>query len=384
MRVLFLLNARFPTEKAYGIQVEAMARGFAQTQDKNDATAIAYPRRQKGVAKQIEGVELVPFGWQLSLRVPGLFQVLRLLGAVQSLHVVDRWKPDVVIVNDPLQAAIQASRQKTKIIWDLHDIPDLSRWSHRFLIKRILKRAYGVVSTNKLKIDALKAVFGSVPPTQIVPNPPAFPIETYRNISRASARQVIGIQQDEKVIVYAGQLFEWKGVDTLIRSAEFAPSDVRIHIVGGTGADLEHSKKISATTESHKGARVFLHGQMPVDRIPHWLRAADLIAIPNSGKFEVSRRDTNPMKLQEAAAAQDPILASDLPSIRESVCGSEGVLFAPADDPRAWGAAISDFFSLAPDSPKKKKIDLAAQNAAWILNPEQRALVLRRFFDTLS
>ena len=383
MRVLFLLNARFPTEKAYGIQVEAMARGFAQIQEKNDATAIAYPRRQKEITKQIDGVELIPFGWQLALRIPGTFQFLRLLGALQSLQIIDRWKPDVVIINDPLQAAIQAARRKAKIIWDLHDIPDLSKWSHRFLIKRILKRAHGIVSTNALKIEALKAVFGSVPPIQIVPNPPAFPIETYRKIDRSSARQALGLKQDEKVIVYAGQLFEWKGVDMLIRSAEFVPNDIRIHIVGGTGADMERSKKISAA-KSHKGANVFLHGQMPADRIPEWLRAADLIAIPNSGKFEVSRRDTNPMKLQEAAAAQVPILASDLPSIRESVWGSDAVLFAPADDPRAWGKAISDFFSLAPDSPIKKKIDLAAQDAAWILNPEQRALVLRRFFDTLS
>ncbi len=382
MRILFLVNARFPTEKAYGIQIEAMGRGFAQLHEERDATAIAFPKRQKVLTKKIDGVELISFGWQISLAIPGMFQCLRLLGALQSLRVVSTWKPDIVIINDPLQAAVHSLNSKAKIIWDLHDIPNLAKWSHRFLVKIILKRASGIVSTNQLKIDALKDQFGILPPITILPNPPAFPMETYRSISRESARKSVGIGKDEKIIVYAGQLFDWKGVDTLIRSAEFAPQNVCIHIIGGTGADLDRAKKIAAAIP-HTGASIFFHGQQLAQAIPQWLRSADLIAIPNSGKFDISRRDTNPMKLQEAAAAEVPVLASDLPSIKESVYGSEAVLFAPADDPQAWGKAITDFFSLSRDMPEWKKIQRAAQGAAWILSPEQRALALRQFFAKL-
>lgn len=84
-------------------------------------------------------------------------------------------------------------------------------------------------------------------------------------------------------------------------------------------------------------------GHKPYNEMYLWLHAADFLVIPNSAKFKKGREDTSPLKLFEYMASGRPILASDVPAIREIV-----------DD------TMVTFFE--PDNPE----DLL-QNAKWIL-----------------
>ncbi len=62
MRILLLLNARFPTEKAYGIQTITMAEGYVAA---GHQVAIAFPRRTDDLPPPISGVIFLPFGARL-------------------------------------------------------------------------------------------------------------------------------------------------------------------------------------------------------------------------------------------------------------------------------------------------------------------------------
>jgi glycosyltransferase involved in cell wall biosynthesis len=109
------------------------------------------------------------------------------------------------------------------------------------------------------------------------------------------------------------------------------------------------------------------------------LRAASVVAVPNSGKFEVSVRDTNPLKLYEALAAEAPVLASDLPSIREAAAGSKAVRYALADDASAWGRALATLLN----DPAALDTMRQTAHATPFLVPKVRAAELVRFFNTL-
>ncbi|MEK9147905.1 MAG: glycosyltransferase family 4 protein, partial [Patescibacteria group bacterium] len=80
-------------------------------------------------------------------------------------------------------------------------------------------------------------------------------------------------------------------------------------------------------------------GHRPWAEIPLWLKAADVLVLPNTGRMRVSQYYTSPMKLFEYMASGRPIVASDIPSIREIV-DETMVFFATADDPESFAQVI--------------------------------------------
>ncbi|MDO8618068.1 MAG: glycosyltransferase family 4 protein [Candidatus Uhrbacteria bacterium] len=369
MRILLLLNARFPTEKAYGIQTITMAEGYVAA---GHDVAIAFPRRTDDVPQPISGVIFLPFGYKVKLHRPWMFHPLRFVGAIMAARVIKSFHPDVVIANDPLQAAVVSKQWPT--VWEVHDIPDVKSFERRWLIRRILAQVRAIVSTNELKLEMLKGIRSPLPPSIVLPNAVTFEPVVYHRIERGEARARLGIPADEMSIVYAGQMFDWKGVDTLIKSAEYLSANIVIHLVGGSGSDLERCKQLAGQLPKDS-ARVIFHGQRPKEEIPFWLRAATLVVIPNSGRFEVSVRDTSPLKLFEALAAEAAIVASDLPSIREAAAmvGAIGINYFFPDDPRALAEAL--------------KIAMQAsaipQEPTQLLTAQDRAKMIVKFFHDL-
>jgi glycosyltransferase involved in cell wall biosynthesis len=60
-----------------------------------------------------------------------------------------------------------------------------------------------------------------------------------------------------------------------------------------------------------------------------YLSAADVLVLPNSAHDDVSLKYTSPLKLFAYMAARRPIVASDLPSLREVLNENNSVLIKP-------------------------------------------------------
>jgi glycosyltransferase involved in cell wall biosynthesis len=126
--------------------------------------------------------------------------------------------------------------------------------------------------------------------------------------------------------VYTGQLFKWKGVEAILGAARRLPG-VRFVVIGGTGEDLEAYRRKAAGL-----ANVEAPGQVPPADVPLRTRAADVLLLPNSAKERISREHTSPLKLFEYMASGAPIVASDLPSLREVLDARTARLVAPDDE----------------------------------------------------
>ena len=74
---------------------------------------------------------------------------------------------------------------------------------------------------------------------------------------------------------------------------------------------------------------VLILSHKPHKEIPFFLRAADVLILPNSAKEEISKHYTSPLKLFEYMASIRPIVACDLPSVREILNDKNSVLFKP-------------------------------------------------------
>ncbi len=153
--------------------------------------------------------------------------------------------------------------------------------------------------------------------------------------SRLAARSALGLSETDSVVVYTGGLLEWKGVDVLVDAARQSPK-LRFVIAGGMDGDIAQLR------ERARGAdNVRIDGFQPPERVPLYLAAGDIGVVPNKSKPQISARYTSPLKVFESFAAGLPLVASDLPALRELLePDMDAVLVAP-DDPNALAVGLS-------------------------------------------
>ena len=108
-------------------------------------------------------------------------------------------------------------------------------------------------------------------------------------------------------------------------------------LVGGAPAEIAETE---ALVGELKLANVILAGHVPPDRVPLYQAAADVLVLPNTAEAAISREHTSPLKLFEYMAADRPIVASDLPSLREALRHGENGWLVPPDEPVALAQGI--------------------------------------------
>jgi glycosyltransferase involved in cell wall biosynthesis len=179
---------------------------------------------------------------------------------------------------------------------------------------------------------------------------------------------------------YVGQLYPWKGAGLVLDVAARVP-EARVVIVGGQTNWTQDDPDIAALAERARelgvADRVELRGHVPYDRVPSVLAAASVALLPLPDE-PVARLFTSPLKLFDYMAAGVPIVASDLPALREVLRHEENALLACPDDPDAFAAAVRRLFvdpALAARLGRQARTDVEAYS--W----DARAHALLDFLD---
>jgi amino acid adenylation domain-containing protein len=133
-------------------------------------------------------------------------------------------------------------------------------------------------------------------------------------------------------IAYLGRLeIAQKGLDMLLHAfAKVAPHIPQDLTIGGDGPDRGRLEALAA--ELGVSERVHFVGRVRASERLGWLAGAELLAMP-------SRYETFGMVAAEALAAATPVVAFDIPCLRELVDDSTGVV-VPACDVDAFAAAL--------------------------------------------
>lgn len=139
-------------------------------------------------------------------------------------------------------------------------------------------------------------------------------------------------------IGYAGHLYPWKGVD-LIVEAVLALQDTRALIIGGHDKEPDLARVKAFATELDCADRITFTGLIPPAAVASRLREADVLVLPNP-RSAISSAFTSPLKLFEYMASGRPIVASDLPSIREVLRNEANALLVEPGNPQALVAGI--------------------------------------------
>jgi glycosyltransferase involved in cell wall biosynthesis len=115
--------------------------------------------------------------------------------------------------------------------------------------------------------------------------------------------------------------------------------DTRALIVGGHEQEPDLARVQAFALQLDCGSRITFTGLLPPADVAARLREADVLVLPNPASA-VSNRFTSPLKLFEYMGAGRPIVASDLPSLREVLTHERNALLVPAGNPPAVTAAI--------------------------------------------
>lgn len=332
MKLLYLASQRLPTEKPYGRQIAKMCSNFANSVD----LELVYPTRSNTIKDNFfdyYGLKRnfkVSKVWAPDFYLPRWLDVLafgfkNLISALILARAVLIRNPDLVYSRDELPLYILSFFRKN-LVFEPHKIQNHRAFLYRRLNKKNVK---AVAITQAIKDDLIKLGFGSenvlVAPDgvdeQVINREEANPSDP------KSARTILKLPLEPKLVVYTGSLYQWKGVYTLADTAKLIP-DALFVIVGGDQQGDEAEFKRYLTT--HDVGNVKVTGYMQSEEtVRNYLAAADVLVLSNTAQDKVSQKYTSPLKLFAYMAARRPIVASDLPSLREVLNESNSILVLP-------------------------------------------------------
>jgi len=152
-----------------------------------------------------------------------------------------------------------------------------------------------------------------------------------------------GAAREPGLVVYAGQLQDWKGVSVLLDALALAPA-ARLQIIGGTAesgaTDAQRAALAERAAALGVGARLELLGPLPYPEVQRRLRCAQVAAIPLRDT-PIGRLFTSPLKAFDYMQAGAAIVASDLPALRDVLTPDVNALLVPPEQPAPLAAAIS-------------------------------------------
>lgn len=346
MNVLYFADTRFPIERANGVQTMATchalaARGHVVTLvTRPDSASVSrdpfdfydWPPLE---SLRFEQVAAAPGG--RAARVRFLLSAMRRARASDASVVYTR---DLGLADFLLQ---RPSARRVSLVYESHGVTALVREELPRLLgrpelapsrrklqrldrreRRVWRRAAACVTITQALADDLSARHGSrgrvfVAPDGARPAPPPAP-----------ARGALA--------AYAGHLYPWKGVDVFVRSLAHA-GGVSGLIVGGHPGEADLGRVRGLVDALQLGDRVTLTGLIPPGDVHARLADATMLVLPNTSST-ISERYTSPLKLFEYLSLGRPIVASDLPAIREVLTDGESALLVPAGDEVALGRAI--------------------------------------------
>jgi glycosyltransferase involved in cell wall biosynthesis len=105
------------------------------------------------------------------------------------------------------------------------------------------------------------------------------------------------------------------------------------------GAPEPQSRLEELARALHVSERVQFTGPVPPPTRWRYLAEASACALPLT-RSVFGQAFSSPLKLFEYMAAARPIVASDVPVIREILVDGHNALLVPPEDPAAWAAAL--------------------------------------------
>lgn len=330
MRILYVSNSRMPTEKAHGFQIAKTIESFLKYQVK---LVLLIPNRKNHIKDSIKefydlsvdieikrSPDIFCFFQKISERI--YFPVQRFFFGFYAFFFSLFFKSDVIYSRD-ITLCFFLSLFGKKVVYEDHEPKKSFRLIYEFFLKKIPIKV--VVAYNLL--DLYESI--GVKKGTYIFAPNGVDLDEFNKIfpDKKIWSEKLGLKSEDKIILYVGHFYRWKGVYTLIDAAKNING--KVVLIGGTEMDKEY---IIQYIEKSGIKNVLVLPFIKHKDIIKFIKSADVLVLPNTGKEERSQKYTTPVKLFEYMASGVPIVASDVKSFEYYLKDKINALLFEADN----------------------------------------------------
>jgi len=330
MNIFYLANIRLPTEKAHGLTIvkacDALARAGA-------TVTLIIPRRSTYIKTDI--FETYGVKKTFSVRTVPTINFLHTKGRaafwfVQVLFMI--YVFFVLLFSSKKNAAIY-TRDVSLMLLSLLGMPVVLETHHIFskrsLYFALARRARGIVTiSHALKNTFIQAGFSE---KNIIVEPSGVELSTFSLATpKEEARETLRLPQGTPIIIYTGNfttMGQDKGIHDILRAMQKLP-EVLFVAVGGSDKDIERYLAQAHECKVEEQVRFVGFAQQPT--LALYQRAADVLLMPFPDTPHY-RSNMSPVKMFEYMAGGRPIIATDLPTIREVLHEHNAMIIPPGD-----------------------------------------------------
>lgn len=337
MKIAYIVNARIPTEKAHGYQIMKVCEEFSR---QGDVVQLVIPSRKNTIQKDaftyydiepLFSIKKIPIIDFVGIRILKRFAFF--CRSIYFLCMLVFYRPtrDTVIFSRNPEIIWLFSARGYRTLYNAHNWP----LRKNRLLTIMISGCGGIVANSEgTAMEFKKRGFKKV---LAIPNGVDLHLFENSKESKKDLRAELCLSKDTKIIMYVGHLYHWKGIDTVIDTAILMQKEnVAFIVIGGT---FEDQKKYEKICREKNLQQVYILGHKEKKEIPQYLMSADILLLPNIPSTPESKLYTSPIKMFEYMASEVPIIASDLPSIRE-VLNPYNSILVRAGDAVALTAAI--------------------------------------------
>ncbi|TSD05074.1 MAG: group 1 glycosyl transferase [Parcubacteria group bacterium Greene0714_7] len=325
LSICYIANIRLPTEKAHGVQIMKTCEAFSTLG--HDVELVA-PNRKTDITEEV--FSYYEITGKFNIRRLPVWDTVRygrigfLLESFLFAFAVRRYIGKKTFEMLYSRDELVLMHLHLPYVWESHT----GSWNRA--ARTVARRAKRIVVISQgLKDFYIKK---GVPAEKISVAEDGVDIEQFAHPqSKDAARTRLNLPHDADIVMYIGRLDGWKGVVTLLEASKNLPNNSVLVVIGGEPAQVAEL--------SHRYPNVRFLGFRPYKELADNMAAANVLVLPNTGTDEISTRFTSPLKLFAYMTSGIPIVASDLPSIRE-VLDEQTAYLVPPDDAVALAEGI--------------------------------------------
>ena len=210
--------------------------------------------------------------------------------------------------------------------------------------RQCLETADAIIATSPQEKEHMRSLVST--DGNIVVIPCGTNIECFGSIDRQTGRAKLGIDPEEKVVMYAGRFDERKGIETLVRAV--AKEEVKRHenlklmVIGGSTPGEKDGQERNRIGDLVRELGIeditdFV-GRVEHEELASYYAAADVCVVP-------SHYEPFGLVAIEAMASRTPVVASEVGGLKFSVADGETGLLVPPKDEAAFAGAIDSILS---------------------------------------